>query len=107
MIVGNRLHLASLTIPEGRLRQSIVKGGAFRNNSADLEQGSPQGICITTELFFRDKSLTEGIGQGGGGGGGEEDGNFRLSTRFLKLCPAGPPPTNQKKPYGSHPKFCL
>ena len=98
LFVGNRLHSASLTFPEFQTAdsfQTVANQGREgmqrlgRNNSAALGQGPGSSSRDTpnnvSELFCRTKAPTQ-----------VEDGNFRLSPRFLEPHPATSPPTNQK-----------
>ena len=100
LFAGNRLHSASLAFPEFQRADSIScssrKGGNAetkedqgRNNSAVIKQVlvSPQGIYIFLRSLSGTKVPTP-----------IENGNFRLSTRFLGNHHAvASPPTNQKK----------
>ena len=80
---------------KGQIQTIIYQGKGFRwwrnkrNNSTALGQVlvPPQGIyTIPSSSSKGTKAPTQA-----------EDGNFRLNTRFLELCPTTSPPTNQKK----------
>ena len=112
--VGNRLHSASITLHEFQRADSNSCYSAKEENVETREEQSRNKrdswgrVLVPPQRIYNTTSLSSSAGTKAPIQ--VEDGNFRLSPKFLELHPVTSPPTNQKKShtlFSPHPNFCL